>query len=60
MNNPPSATFDRILINRNMQIRSACTVCHQVIIGSVLNGLENLEETHLSKCGNKQTSDVLR
>jgi hypothetical protein len=65
MSNSPSATFDRILINSNMQIRSACTVCHQVIIGSVLNGLEVLEESHISKCGNKQTpltsaSDLLR
>jgi hypothetical protein len=55
MNDAPTG-FNRTLINANMQIRSACTTCKTVIIGSVLNGLIDLETDHRCNCESQEAS----
>jgi hypothetical protein len=46
----PVSRFDRRLSDDRAQIESVCVLCGAVIIGSVLNGLPELETKHLAAC----------
>jgi hypothetical protein len=46
----PETTFDRTLEADHLRIRSVCNGCGMVIVSSVLEGLAELEASHLADC----------
>jgi hypothetical protein len=54
----PTDGFDRRLFDNATKIESVCLRCGAVIIGSVLNGLPELETVHLAEC--KKPSSSIR
>jgi hypothetical protein len=55
---PSSDGFDRTLVDKH-HISSLCRRCGAVIVGSVLDGLAELEASHMDECKKPNASIFL-